>query len=110
MFAERLLAGAADFGQSTTTGNSPWSMLMLMVIVFGIFYFLLIRPQQKERQKMQTMLEDLKVGDRVITTGGILGTVHSISGDELQLKLNEKTKVTILKSAIRGFQNESTNN
>lgn len=91
-------------GQGTEAGGSPFGMLVPFFAIFVIFYFLIIRPQNKERQKHQEILDNLKAGDRVITAGGILGTIHSVSEDKVQLKVGEKLKLTVLRSSIRGLQ------
>lgn len=107
MLIETAFAMSSGGDPAATAGN-PVSLLFPMVIVFGIFYFLIIRPQSKERQKLQAMLDSLKAGDRVITTGGILGTIHSISDTIVELKVGEKMKISVLRSAIRGFQDEKS--
>lgn len=107
MLIDNVLAMSSG-GDLGGTGGNPVSLLFPMVIVFGIFYFLIIRPQSKERQKVQSMLDSLKAGDKVVTTGGILGTIHSISENIVELKVGEKLKISVLRSAIRGFQDEPT--
>ncbi|MEF3280204.1 MAG: preprotein translocase subunit YajC [Elusimicrobiota bacterium] len=70
------------------------------IIMIVIFYFLLIRPQQKQAKERQKMLENIKSGDRVITVGGLIGTVVSIKDSEIELEISKNVKVTALKSAI----------
>ena len=71
-----------------------------MVIVMGIFYVMLILPQQRQRKKTQAMLAALKNGDKVITSSGIYGTVNGIDGDTVILKIADQVKIRILRSAI----------
>ena len=71
-----------------------------IILVVGIFYFLLIRPQQKQAKEHQKMLSALNKGDKVLTTGGIIGTIAGIKGQELDLKIAENVKVTIVRSAV----------
>ena len=75
--------GGGDMG-------SPLSMnILLMVVIFAIFYFLIIRPQSKEARRLKSMLANLKRGDRVVTVGGIYGEVVEIRGDVVLLDLGD---------------------
>jgi len=74
--------------------------LTMMVIVMGIFYVMLILPQQRQRKKVQVMLQALKSGDKVITSSGIYGTVNGIDGDTIILKVADQVKIRIARSAI----------
>lgn len=77
--------------------------LPLMIAMFAIIYFLMIRPQSRERKKRTEMLGLLKKNDRVITIGGIMGTVTAVRDDEVTLKVDESsnTKITFSKAAIQ---------
>jgi len=77
---------------------------MPLVIIFVIFYFLLIRPQQKKQQSHKSMLDNLKRGDKIITTGGLYGTIEGLTDTTLQLKIANQVKVTMSRSAIAGLQ------
>ena len=85
---------------------SPLLSFMPLVLMFIVFYFLLIRPQQKKQKETHAMIEGLKKGDCVVTSGGLIGTVTSLQSDYLVLKLgdNDQTKVEVLKSAISGLR------
>jgi preprotein translocase subunit YajC len=74
--------------------------LTMMVIVMGIFYVMLILPQQRQRKKVQAMLQALKNGDKVVTSSGIYGTVNGIDGDTVILKIADQVKIRIARSAI----------
>lgn len=76
------------------------------VFIFVIFYFMLIRPQQKRQEETQKMIQAIKKGDRVVTAGGIIGDVTSIQNDYVVLKVgdNDTTKMEVLKSAITGLR------
>lgn len=79
-------------GGGGEAGSSPLSMnILLMVVIFAIFYFLIIRPQSKEARRIKDMLAALKRGDRVITVGGIYGEVVEIKGDVVLLDLGDST-------------------
>jgi len=77
-------------------GGNPGLILMTqMLVIFAIFYFLLIRPQTKERRRHESMLSALKKGDEIVTTGGIIGTVVHIEEQRLILKTAENTRITL---------------
>jgi len=85
-------------------GAALGSPLVMMVIVMGIFYVMLILPQQRQRKKLQEMLGALKTGDKVITNGGIYGQINGIDGDTVILKIadtgSSPVKIRIARSAI----------
>jgi preprotein translocase subunit YajC len=71
------------------------------VLIIGVFYLLLIRPNQKRQQQWQKMLSELKPGDRITTTGGMRGTILSIKDDAIQLRIPpDNIKIEVIKSAI----------
>jgi preprotein translocase subunit YajC len=76
-----------------------------LILIFVIFYFLLIRPQQKRQRELQKMVEGIKKGDRIVAAGGIIGTVMSLQNDYVVIKIgdNENTKMEVLKSSISGL-------
>jgi preprotein translocase subunit YajC len=74
--------------------------LTMMIIVMGIFYVMLILPQQRQRKKVQAMLQALKSGDKVITSSGIYGVVNGIDGETVILKIADQVKIRIARSAI----------
>jgi preprotein translocase subunit YajC len=76
------------------------SPLIMMLIVMGIFYVILILPQQRQRKKLQQMLSELKNGDKVITGSGIYGTIAGIDGDTVILKIADQVKIRVARSAI----------
>ena len=81
-------------------GGSPWSGLWMIALIFVIFYFLLIRPQQKKQKEHRNMLESLRKGDKVLTSGGIFGTVIGVKENVVVLRIAENVKVEFAKSAI----------
>ena len=86
----------APSGISGILGNP----LTMMIIVMGIFYVMLILPQQRQRKKVQAMLQALKNGDKVITNSGIYGQVNGIDGETVILKIADQVKIRIARSAI----------
>lgn len=92
---------AAILWQTGTGGaGSSLGMFLPMLIVMGIFYVMLILPQQRQRKKTQAMLAALKNGDKVVTTSGIYGTVNGFDGEVVILRIAEQVKIRISRSAI----------
>ncbi len=81
-------------------GGSMLTALLPFALVFVIFYFLLIRPQRTKQKKHQGMVEQLKAGDKIITSGGIHGTIMGVQEDKIELRIASNTKVDISKNAI----------
>ncbi len=75
-----------------------------LVLIFIVFYLLLIRPQQKKQRALQEMINNLKKGDKVITTGGMCGVVAEVKDKTVLLKLGDNVKIEFLKNAIAGIQ------
>jgi len=73
--------------QEAAPGASPFGMLVPMAAIFGIFYFLLIRPQQKKQKETEAMLKGIEKGDQVITAGGLHGKVIGVTDDVLTLEI-----------------------
>jgi preprotein translocase subunit YajC len=78
-----------------------------LVIIMLIFYVLLILPAQRRQKKTQQMLSALKNGDKVVTNGGLYGTIVGMEGDAIQLRIADQVKVKIQRSAVTGLQPES---
>ena len=81
-------------------GGSMLTALLPFALVFVIFYFLLIRPQRTKQKKHMEMVEQLKPGDKVITSGGIHGTIMGVQEDKIELRIASNTKIDITKTAI----------
>ncbi|MDR3592937.1 MAG: preprotein translocase subunit YajC [Negativicutes bacterium] len=81
--------------------NASWPFLLMMVI----FYFLFYRPQKKEQKKRNDLLNSLKKGERVITAGGVYGTITALTEKTVTLKVAEKVEIEFSRSAISSFQN-----
>ncbi len=90
----------ADTTQATATPPSPLMSMAPLLVIFVIFYFLLIRPQQKKMKTHKKMLEGVKKGDRVLTSSGFFATVVGVGDTSLEVKLAENLKVKILKSSV----------
>lgn len=84
-------------------GPSPVGSLVTMGLIFVIFYWLLIRPQQKERQRHQALVAGLKKGDEVVTLGGVIGTVVHIEGDRITIRSAENTRLVVERGKVGGL-------
>jgi preprotein translocase subunit YajC len=98
MFIETAYAMGAPGGDAAQGGGM--STLIMMAVIFGIFYFIMIRPQQKKVKEHKKMVDELKKGDRVITAGGIYGTVENLGTDTLTIKIAEGVKIKITRGSI----------
>jgi preprotein translocase subunit YajC len=93
---------AAILLQASGSGGGFGGFLIPLGLMFAIMYFMVIMPQQRQRKKVQAMLAELKSGDKVITNGGIYGTVNGIDGDSVILKISAEpqVKIRIARAAI----------
>ena len=80
--------------------------LLLLVLMFGMMYFLIIRPQQKQQKQRKAMLDSLKVGTRVVTIGGIHGTIKALTHSKVVLEIARGVQVDVLRSAIGQLEQE----
>jgi preprotein translocase subunit YajC len=76
--------------------------ILMMVLMFGVFYFILIRPQVKKQKEHMALLNKLDKGDMIITRGGLIGKVTGVAADVLTVELQEKVRVRVLRSHIDG--------
>jgi len=85
----------------TGGGGMGWLGIAPLIFIFGIFYFLLILPQQRRQKKWQAMLETLKTGDKVTTSGGLRGTIIAIKDDALHLRVPpDNLRVEVTKASV----------
>ena len=87
-------------------GGGLISTIIMFGVIFLIFWFLLIRPQKKEMERHQALLAGLKAGDKVVTAGGVFGTVKSVDGPVIQLDIGRGTKIKIDRQKIQKKQAE----
>jgi preprotein translocase subunit YajC len=97
-----LLAMAAPSGANP----SPWLQFVPFVLVLAIFYFIILLPMKKKQQKVQEFLAGLKVNDRVITSGGIFGTVTKVAEASVQLQVANNVRIEVSRAAIVGYQGQ----
>jgi len=96
-----ILAMAAPQG-----GGSPLAPLIPLVLMIGIFYFIIVLPMRRRQKKVQEFLTALKVGDQVVTSGGLHATVTRVNEKTLQIEIAERVRVDIARSAIVGYQGQ----
>ena len=83
---------------------SGWAALLPFLVVLVIFYFLLILPAQRQRKRQSQLLAALKTGDKVITSGGIYGTIVGLRDEVVQLRVADQVRIEVARSAVAGFQ------
>jgi preprotein translocase subunit YajC len=98
---------AALLAQAQTGSAGGLTLFLPLILIMVIFYFLMIMPAQRRQKKVSEMLKNLKNGDKVITNGGIYGTIVGLEGDAVQLRIAEQVKIKVSRSAIAGLQLES---
>ncbi len=96
------LTGCPPGGQEGA-GASPIAAIAPFILIFVLFYFLILRPQQKQGRERQEMLKNLKRGDNVITSGGIYGRVLNISGDVITLEVAKGVNIKVSRSGVSGI-------
>ena len=89
-----------------TAGGEPpaFASLTMMALIFGIFYFVLIMPMKGKQRKLEELVKGLKSGDKVIINPGIFATIVAVEEDAFHVRVDEKTKIKVLKTAVAGLQ------
>jgi preprotein translocase subunit YajC len=102
-FLINLAQAAAPAGSGQPTSFlSPQNPMFMMVAIFAIFYFLVLRPQSKKAKEHQAMLSELKKGDEVVTTGGIIGKISGLTDAELVLQVQEGVRIRVTRASVQG--------
>jgi preprotein translocase subunit YajC len=86
---------------------NPWLQLIPFALILGIFYFVMVLPMRKRQQKVQAFLAALKVNDKVITTGGIYGSITRLSDQSVQLQVANNVRIEVSRAAIVGYQGQA---
>ncbi|MEJ2672694.1 MAG: preprotein translocase subunit YajC [Deltaproteobacteria bacterium] len=94
---------AAPAAAGATESNPMWSFVVPMIFMVVIFYFLLIRPQQKKAKEHKALLDNLKKGDRIISSGGIIGTIVNIDEQVVNVEIADKVRIEMGRPYIAGF-------
>jgi preprotein translocase subunit YajC len=93
-------------GSAPAPGVSPLVQLVPIALVFAIFYFIILLPTRRKQKKLDEFLASLKVGDRVVTTGGIYGSVTKVNEQSVQLQIANNVRIEVAKAAIGGYQGQ----
>ena len=88
------------------TAQNPWLGMVPMVAIFAIFYFLIVMPMRKRQKNLQALVDSLKKGDRVVTTGGLFGEIAAIDSAVVVLKVADNVKLRVARSAIAGLEGD----
>jgi preprotein translocase subunit YajC len=102
---ERILPVVA-MGAPADSNVSPWVQFLPFALALAIVYFVLLLPMKRRQKKVQSFLDSLKVGDRVITTGGIYGTIVKMADRSVKLQVADKVNIELSKAAIGGLQGQ----
>lgn len=97
------LAGPARPGEP-----NPMASLVMMGLIFAIFYFVLILPMRRKQKKLEELVKGLKNGDHVVLSSGIFATIVGSEGDAFLVRIDDKTRIKVLKSAVAGLQASGT--
>jgi len=92
------LAGSARPGES-----NPFASLIMMGLIFAIFYFVLILPMRRKQKKLEALVSELKRGDQVVLNAGIFGTIDGVDEASFVVRVDDKTRIKVLKSAVAGL-------
>jgi preprotein translocase subunit YajC len=93
------LAGPPQGGEA-----NPFASLVMMALILAIFYFVLFLPMRQKQRKLEELIKGLKPGDKVVINPGILGTIVGTEDDAFLVRVDDKTKLKVLKSAVAGLQ------
>jgi preprotein translocase subunit YajC len=100
--------GAPGGGGAAPAGGGDFSFIIMMAVLFGIFYFLMIRPQQKKQKEIKNMIANLTHGDLVMTSGGIQGKVAALTDTVVTIEIADKVKIKVARNYIAAVLQKST--
>ncbi len=101
------IGGCVSSGEEPA-GGFDWMLIVFLVLIFGLFYFLFIRPQRKRQKQHQQLVQELKRGDNVITAGGIFGVIENVSEDSIVIKVESGTTIRVAKDSVALKRDRST--
>ncbi len=93
-------------GTPSVGAPSAWVQLMPFVLVVGIFYFVILLPMKRRQQKVTTFLAALKVGEKVVSSGGLYGTITRLNDQSVQVQVADKVRVEMSRNAVVGYQGQ----
>ncbi len=86
--------------------NSAYTQIIPFALILGIFYFLILLPMKRRQKKIQEFQDNLKVGDKIVTTGGIYGKVTRVTDKTLQVEVADRVRIEISRAAVAGYQGQ----
>jgi preprotein translocase subunit YajC len=117
LIAGLLVAALAFVGGCLSPSGTPasdgstggiWPMVLFLVVIFAMFYFVMIRPQRKRQKEHQTMMTGLQKGNRVITAGGIYGTIESLAEDSVVIKVESGASLRVARGSVAVIRDEAS--
>jgi preprotein translocase subunit YajC len=93
-------------GTPAPGGANPILQFIPFILVLAIFYFVILLPMKKKQQKVQAFLDTLKVGDRIVTSGGIYGSITRLNEQSVQVQIADKVRIEVSRAAIVGYQGQ----
>ena len=93
-------------GTEGEAGGFDWTIIIFLVVIFAIFYFLMIRPQRARQKQHQEMMQDLRKGEKIITAGGIYGTIESLTEENVVIKIESGATIRIARGSIAGKRDQ----
>jgi preprotein translocase subunit YajC len=94
------------FAMGSAGSEAAWLNFVPFAMVLGILYFLILLPMKKQRKKVQEFQTGLKVGDKVVTTGGIYGLITRVNDNSVQLQIADKVRIEIARASVGGYQGQ----
>ena len=94
------------FAQATQGAQPVWVQFLPFALILAIFYFIILLPMRRRQKKVQAFRDALKVGDRVITTSGIYGSITKLNDRSVQLQVADKVRIEVSRSAVGGYQGQ----
>jgi preprotein translocase subunit YajC len=94
------------FAMGNPSQQPAWVQFVPFAMVLAILYFLILLPMKRQRKKVQEFQTSLKVGDKVVTTGGIYGLITRVNDNSIQLQIADKVRIEIARAAIGGYQGQ----
>ena len=93
--------------EGSQTGTSSWSGILMMVLIFVVFYFFMIRPQSKRQKEIRKFQDSLAAGQRVMTSGGIYGVIRQVKEDVVHVEIADKVTIKVVKSMVYASPEEA---
>ncbi len=94
------IGGCVPAGGEEPAAGFDWTIIIFLALIFGVFYFVMIRPQRKKQKEHQELVQQLKRGDRVVTAGGIYGVIESVSEDSIVIKVESGTTIRVARGSV----------